>query len=147
MSTHAIGIDFTTGRPVPVRLGRSRDLIPTAVHISKDGSWLFGEDSDDMRISEPDGIEVKHQHGWHLLPGVAIHEEIDLSVKEADEIMHGYSVLQSTKRWLTGQCGPGSGFETDAGLEQAVVSEYRGVVDILVPRHDLERSLGDHLPQ
>ena len=68
MSTsQPIGIDFGTTktlvcrwdsrgqRPVPIRLGRSKDLIPTSIHIDKNGSFLFGDDADDNRISDSAG--------------------------------------------------------------------------------------------
>lgn len=54
-----IGIDFGTsktlvtcinpdsGHPLPIRLGRGRDEIPTTVFLCEDGSLLFGDDADD----------------------------------------------------------------------------------------------------
>ena len=62
-----IGIDFGTTKtlasrwdarsqsPVPIRLGRGTDAIPTTVHVDKKGGFTFGEDAEDQRICEPSG--------------------------------------------------------------------------------------------
>jgi len=62
-----IGIDFGTTktlackwdkrseRPVPIRLGRSKDEIPTSIHHDKIGNLSFGDDADDLRITDSAG--------------------------------------------------------------------------------------------
>lgn len=36
-----------------MRMGRNVDLIPTTAYLQKDGSFLFGEDADDMSVIDP----------------------------------------------------------------------------------------------
>ena len=63
----SIGIDFGTTKtlasrwddrsqsPIPIRLGRGTDEIPTTIHVDKKGGFTFGEDAEDQRICEPSG--------------------------------------------------------------------------------------------
>ncbi len=60
MNDISLGIDFGTTktlvswfnpsrqRPELIRLGRGKDNIPTTVYLDDDGTFLFGEDADDM---------------------------------------------------------------------------------------------------
>ena len=63
----SVGIDFGTTktlatrwdehsqRPVPIRLGRGTDEMPTIVHVDTRGNYTFGEDAEDQRVREPAG--------------------------------------------------------------------------------------------
>lgn len=77
MSYHSgitLAIDFGTtktlvayaddkGEPRVMRMGRNVDLIPTTAYLQKDGSFLFGEDADDMAVIDPGnysrGVKMK----------------------------------------------------------------------------------------
>jgi actin-like ATPase involved in cell morphogenesis len=82
----SIGIDFGTTktlasrwdersqRPIPIRLGRGTDEIPTSVHVDRKGHYTFGEDAEDQRACEPAGYfrRIKRDLGRDIkrtLPG------------------------------------------------------------------------------
>ena len=62
---YSIGIDFgttktlvsyydlKTGNPVYVRLGRDIDKMPTTIAITEDGTWLYGDDAEDVMTASP----------------------------------------------------------------------------------------------
>ena len=77
-----IGIDFGTTktlasrwdersqRPVPIRLGRGTDEIPTTVHVDRKGNYTFGEDAEDQEVCDPDGYfrRIKRDLGRSVPP-------------------------------------------------------------------------------
>jgi len=66
-----IGIDFgttktlvaewnpSTQRPEPIRLGRGTDELPTAIHVDRNGQFLFGEDAVDQLAINPEGYVTR----------------------------------------------------------------------------------------
>ena len=108
-----IGIDFGTTKtlvcrwdersqhPVPIRLGRGKDLIPTTVHLDSQGNYLFGDDAEDNRATDGAGYvsrfkrdlqtnTPKHIHGRTITP-VDLTAKFLAHVRERveEEALHG----------------------------------------------------------
>jgi actin-like ATPase involved in cell morphogenesis len=113
MTTQPIGIDFGTTKtlvcrwdersqhPVPIRLGRGKDLIPTTVHLDSQGNYLFGDDAEDNRATDGAGYVSrfkrdlqtnvpKHIHGRTITP-VELTAKFLTHVRERveEEALHG----------------------------------------------------------
>lgn len=108
-----IGIDFGTTKtlvcrwdersqhPVPIRLGRGKDLIPTTVHLDSQGNYLFGDDAEDNRATDGAGYVSrfkrdlqtnvpKHIHGRTITP-IELTARFLTHVRERveEEALHG----------------------------------------------------------
>ena len=144
-----IGIDFGTTktlasrwehrnqRPVPIRLGRGTDEMPTTVHVDRTGNYTFGEDAEDQRVCEPGGYfpRIKRElerPTTHTLPTGQIATSIDLiasflgNVRIRIEELHGsvgHTVITIPALYLAAARADLKAAAVRAGFEDFVLLE------------------------
>ncbi len=132
--TLVAAVDGRSGKPEPIRLGRSGYEVPTTVHVDAKRQILFGEDADDLlasdgknylpRIKRDLGTAREHVLNGHRFAPVDLASEFLRHIRERVESEHFHGKIDHAVITVPAKFGPAARRDLETAAERAGFTSF-----------------------